>query len=187
MAPSNPEPTIVNKSVGAVANKAKESQRRSQDSQPRLKKTSSATPAAPVGSNSNTMRGQKRKSDVSPPADDDALVTESKKVKTVQNADSSNLRPLPTRAPRQNLPVTAQPAGENPTSSSSSGAAMGKERAMTRKRPAEPEGEGVDEDTFKTPVRPPLKRVKNGGNENANKPQPLRRSGLYFHFRMGKS
>jgi len=143
---------------------------------------------------STRVQGQKRKSDTAPPAsDDEQLVAGKKKAKNSQSADPSN-HPIPPQGPQRPAPhptsrvLKAQAtqlvaSGRKSILERVSGVAIetADEQAATRKRPAE--GEVVD-NTLAPVSRPPSKKVK-ASNAIANKPQPLRHTGSFFHIGIG--
>ena len=127
------------------------------------------------------MRGQKRKSEIAPSASNDSEqpVTGRKKAKQTQSTEFTADPSDPSQCPAPRLTsrvLKAQLAtsGRKPVSSS----VVAEEQAATRKRPAE--GEVVDESVPGFPS----KKIK-GTNPNANKPQTLRRTGLFSHIRIG--
>ena len=114
-------------------------------------------------------RGQKRKSEVASSAgdDDEQLVPGVKKAKIIQND--------PSNPPQLLKAQSASSQKSAPRYISGDSIEIVEKKAATRKHPAK--GGVVDE----TPVpTSPSKKVK--GNANANKPQPLRRSGLFFYI-----
>lgn len=123
----------------------------------------------------SSTRGQKRKSDIAPSAnDDEQLVAKAKKAKSANPSDPNlPTGKRPTPRPTSRVLKAQLPASRKRTSLSESGVAIetAKEQVTTRKRPAE--GEVVDE----APV--PSKKVR-GSNTNTNISRPLKHTGSFF-------